>query len=81
MTRFHAKDEVAIMPRGSTAATEVIRIERVAYVGRAFIRTSDHHLFAVSDGSEVDLHSHRIIVPATAQHRVAWLEKTRKQQP
>jgi hypothetical protein len=81
MTRFHANDEVAVMPSGSTSAADVIRIERVAYVGKAFVRTSAHHLFAVSDGIEVDRHSHCIIVPVTAKHRAAWLAKVRKHRP
>ena len=62
-----AGDEVALMPRRLSTATEVLQIAKVTRASAVFIQIADGRAFSTIDGRGLDSTCH--IVPATEQHR------------
>jgi hypothetical protein len=76
MLAFHCNEEVAVMPVGASAPTDVLQIARVAAVSRAFIRTNEQRIYAANDGRDFSRRSGRYIVHATEEHRAAIRRKS-----
>jgi len=74
-TKLAAGDEVAIMPVGSSAASDVIELAIVQHVNSLIIQLTDNRIYSLEDGKGLTPSSGGFILPATDEHRAALLTR------